>query len=175
LPESRSLAVGSGGRILLTLVSFTLAILPGCKKDEEVTYAQFNGDEDTLSVEVGAKKALPALSIELHSTTGEVIVGTAEVDPGGGPIGTEHAVVVIVADDYENVVDRVSIRTDSGDRGEDEFDLDVDSADEGYYKTTLVSVGEEGEIRTDTLTVRLWDIEDDEDGDTTTTDSGTEE
>src|SRR4030095_1122403 len=101
--------------------------------------------------------------IVLYSSTALVTVGSAKVDPGGGPIGTEHDIVVIVEDAYENVVDRVSVRTDAAERGEDEYDLDPDSADEGFYKLTLVSVGEPDEIRTDTFTIRLWDEDDDED------------
>jgi hypothetical protein len=150
----------------------------GCNKKDDVTYTQFNAQDELLEIDVGAETKEPARSIVLYSTTGEVSVGTAEVDPGGGPIGTEHEVVVIVEDAYENVVDRVSVRTDSGDRGEDEYDLDPDSADEGFYKTILVSVGEPGEVRTDTLTIRLWDEDEDEDSggkDTGTKDTGTDD
>lgn len=146
-----------------------LALLGGnlfaCNKDEEVSYEQFNASDDTLDVEVGVAELLDAVSIDLHSTTGQVVIGTASVDPGGGPIGTEHTVSVEIADDYENKVDRCSVRTDSGDRGKDEFDMDPDSADEGFYSLSLVSVGESDEQRTDTLTIRVWDIVEDEDGD----------
>lgn len=154
---------------LVTLLLGSLlggAALVGCTTDEEVTYEQFNADTDTLDIEVGSADLLDAVSTDLHSTTGQVVIGTATVDPGGGPIGTEHAIVVEIADEYENMVDRVSLRTDSGARGEDEYDLDPDSADEGYYKLSLQSVGEEGEVRTDTLTIRVWDVVDDSDGDT---------
>ena len=135
----------------------------GCNKKDEVTYTQFNALDEVLEVDVGAAKTQPERSIVLHSSTGEVTVGSASVDPGGGPIGTEHEIVVIVEDAYENLVDRVSVRTDSASRGEDEYDLEPDSADEGFYKTILVSVGEPDEVRTDTLTFRLWDEDDDED------------
>ena len=140
-----------------------LVAASGCKKDDEPTYTQFNLENESLEIQVGAAKTEPARTIVLHSSTGEVTVGTAEVDPGGGPIGTEHVIVVIVEDAYENVVDRVSVRTDSAERGADEYDLDPDSADEGFYKITLVSVGEPDEVRTDTFTIRLWDEDDDED------------
>jgi hypothetical protein len=56
-------------------------------------------------------------------------------------------------------VDRVSIRTRSPGRGEDEYDLIQDSADEGYYKLTITSAGTADEQREDTLTVRLWQAE----------------
>ncbi len=159
------------------VASLCFVAVGGCNKDPEVTYTQFNAGDDTLEIEVGTTDKVPSVTIDLHSTTGEVTVGTAEVDPGGGPIGTEHEIVVIVEDAYENVVDRVSVRTDTPDRGEDEYDLDADSADEGFYKTILVSVGDPGEVRTDTLTFRLWDEDDDEDSggidtDTKADDSG---
>lgn len=115
---------------------------------------------------MGVDDLLDAVTIDLHSTTGEVVIGSATVSPGGGPVGTTHDVVVVIADDYEEKVDRVSVRVDSGDRGEDEYDLERDSADEGYYKLSMVSVGDEGEVRDDTFTIKVWDEDDDSDGDT---------
>jgi hypothetical protein len=140
-----------------------LVAASGCNKDSAPTYTQFNEDDENLTIDVGAAKKEPAKSIELYSSTGEVTVGIATVDPGGGPIGTEHVIVVEVENAYENIVDRVSVRTNSAERGEDEYDMDPDSADEGFYKLTLVSVGKPGEVRTDTFTIRLWDEDDDED------------
>jgi len=140
-----------------------LVAASGCKKDDEATYTQFNAENENLEIDVGAAKKAPAETIVLYSSTNLVTVGTASVDPSGGPIGTEHVIVVIVEDAYENVVDRVSVRTESPERGEDEYDMDPDSADEGFYKLTLVSVGEPDEVRTDTFTIRLWDEDDDED------------
>ena len=145
-----------------------LGLLVACQGDKETTYSQFNADDDDLSIEVGVDAELDATAIELHSTTGEVVIGTASVTPGGGPIGTEHVILVEIDDDYQEIVDRASVRTDSGDRGEDEYDLSPDSADEGLYKLTILSVGEEGEQRTDTLTVRVWDEDGDSDGDVST-------
>jgi hypothetical protein len=160
---------------LLVLV----AAANGCKKDDEPTYTQFNEENENLEINVGIKAiSKTTAQITLYSSTGEVTVGTAKVDPDGGPIGTEHVIVVEVEDAYENVVDRVSVRTDSAERGEDEYDMDPDSADEGFYKLTLVSVGAPGEVRTDTFTIRLWDEDDDEDsggtdtGEKKTADSG---
>ncbi len=152
--------------------TLALILLAGCESDEEETYVQFNADDEALSVEVGAAEAGEPSSITLHSTTGEIEIGTATVDPGSGPIGTEHTITVEIFNNYEHMVDRVSVRTDSGDRGEDEFDLRPDSADEGYYERALVSVGEDGEQRTDTLTIFVWDVEGDEDGEAGTEDSG---
>lgn len=138
--------------------------LLACSGSEEITWTQFNGTDDSLTIDVGVPDVEPAVSVDLSSSTGEVVVGTATVDPGGGPIGTEHDVVVEVFDDYQDIVDRVSVRLSSDQRGDDEFELDQDSADEGVWKTTLVSVGSEGEVRQDTLTVRCWDQDDDGSG-----------
>lgn len=147
----------------LALLGMWLVLLLGCKKEAGPSYTQFNGTDDSLTIEVGVEDLLDPVQIELTSSTGEVVVGTTTVDPGGGPAGTEHAIVVIIDDLYEHIVDRVSVRLDSGDRGEDEFELQQDSADEGVWKLTLVSVADEGELRQDTLTVRCWDEEEDDD------------
>ncbi len=145
--------------MLLSLLLF------GCTPDEEIVYEQFNADDDALSVEVGSASELEAISIDLHSSTGAVVVGQASVDPSGGPSGTVHTLTVEVYDDYEHIVDRASVRTDSGDRGVDEYDMEGDSADEGLYVLELTSVASDGESRTDKLTIRLWDVDGDDDGD----------
>lgn len=143
------------------MLTLLLAVsLLACKKDEEITYDQFNASDDQVEVQVGVEEELDPVSTDLHSSTRELVIGWAEVRPGGGPIGTSHEIVVVIDDEYQNLVDRVSVRTDSPDRGEDEYDLDQDSADEGYYKTALVTRGAEGEVRTDVLTFRLWDAQD---------------
>lgn len=152
------------------LLALPLLALLACEQDEETTYVQFNADDESLTVDIGAELGL-AQTIELHSTTGEVVIGEATVDPDAGPVGTEHEIVVQIYDAYEHMVDRVSVRTDSGERGEDEYDLQPDSADEGYYELTLVSVGAEDEQRTDTLTIRVWDVQDDEDGEASAEDT----
>ncbi len=127
-----------------------------CKGDDEVEYTQFNVDDDEVVISVGEPEVLDPVSTVIRSTTGEVEIGSAVVSPGGGPIGTDHEVVIIVFDDYQDQVDRVSVRTQSPGRGEDEYDLIQDSADEGYYKLTITSAGEPDEKRDDTLTFRLW-------------------
>lgn len=131
--------------------------LAACNGDQEAEWRQWNATDDQVQVEVGIADLLDEVEISLYSSTGEVPVGTARVDPAGGPIGTLHDIVIIVDDDYADVVDRASVRTDSGDRGEDEYDLERDSAEEGVYKLTIESDGAPGEVRTDTLTFRLWD------------------
>jgi hypothetical protein len=149
----------------LALLSLAVLAPLSCNEDDETTYVQFNADDDELSVDVGADEVGPAETIDLHSTTGEVVIGSASVDPDAGPIGTEHVIRVQIDDAYENIVDKVTVRTDSGSRGEDEYDMVADSADEGFYKLTIVSAGADGEHRTDILTIKVWDVEDDDDGD----------
>jgi hypothetical protein len=145
----------------------SLASAVGCSQDDEIVYEQFNATDDTIEVEVGVEELLPARTESLYSSTGEVVVGEVTVDPGGGPIGTNHDIVVIVTNEdpdyWASEIDRVSVRTSPPDDAraiaEDEYDLEQDSASEGYWKITLESVGDPGEVRTDTLTVRLWRID----------------
>lgn len=149
------------------------ALLAGCGDGEEDSlYEQFNSDNDVLEVEVGVDEELDARSIELFSTTGEISVGQATVTPGGVAAGGIIRLVVVVDDEYEHIVDRVSVRVSSGDRGEDEYDLQADSADEGLYVRELQAVADDGEQRTDTFTVRLWDLSGDDDGEGASTDTG---
>jgi hypothetical protein len=96
-------------------------------------------------------------SIDLTSSTGLVVLGTATVSPAGGPVGTIHELSVVIDDEYEESVGRVTVRTDSGERGKDEYELEGDSADEGYWKITLVSAGDSDEVREDSFTIRLFE------------------
>jgi hypothetical protein len=144
--------VRSASRLLLLVPA-----LAACNGDQEAEWRQWNATDDQIQVEVGIDELLDEVEIPLRSSTGEVEVGLARVDPAGGPIGTLHDIVIIVDDEYADVVDRASVRTDSGERGEDEYDLDRDSAEEGVYKLTIESDGAPGEVRTDTFTFRLWD------------------
>lgn len=141
-------------RVPLLLV----AVLVGCKKDDEVTWTQYNADDNAVLVEVGAAELLPAVAVTLTSSTGSVDIGTGSADPGGGPINdTVYTVRVELLADYADDIDRVSLRTSSGDRGEDEFEMTEDSAGLGIWVYQLQAVGDEGETRSDTLTFRLWD------------------
>lgn len=141
------------------MVLFSLLALLACKEDEEIIYTQFNALDDIVDIEVGVAEELPSTTVDLHSSTGQIIVGSATVDPSGGPIGTTHVLTVIVSDEWEDQVPRVTVRTDSGSRGEDEYELTTDSADEGLHQIKLVSYGDEGEVRTDSFTIRLWEVE----------------
>lgn len=138
------------------LVLFCTQLGVSCEEEAEPNWVQFNGSGDAVIIEVGIADELDPVSCELTSSVTGLVVGQATVTPGGGPIGTEHTILVVVEDEWENDVGRVSVRTDSGERGTDEYELEADPADEGYYGLTIVSVGEEGEQRSDTLTFRLW-------------------
>ena len=126
-----------------------------CQETEESS-AQFNASGETLSVSVGSSELLPDVERFLHSTTGSVEIGRAIVTPGGGPIGTEHQIQVEVFDEWEEEVASVVLETSSGSRGNLEYTLTPDSADQGLYLIVIESVGDEGEIREDEFTFRLW-------------------
>lgn len=142
-------------RPVLALLVFVPLL--GCTQDDEVVWTQYNADDDSLSVEVGAAEVLPAVSTTVWSNTGSIEIGTATVDPGGGPVNvTTYELRVELYDEYADDVGRASVRTDSGDRGEDEYDMVADTTGQGIWVHELVALGEEGEQRTDILTFRLW-------------------
>ncbi len=136
---------------------FTLILaLFACKKADEPVWVQFNEDV-SLEVEITASEELGApVTADVFSSSGEELVAVIVVDPGSGPVGTDHRVEVDVGDDYDEVVGRVLLTTDSGDRGVEEHELDRDSADDGYWWRVLTSGGAEGEERTDTFSVQLF-------------------
>lgn len=134
----------------------SVLLLLACESEEEAVWVQYNSGGESVEVQVGAAEVLDPVQIPLTSSTGAVEIGVATVTPGGGPIGTIHDVLVEVYGDYDSDIDRVSVRTSSGERGEDEYDLSQDSAGDGFWLLQIESVGEEGEQRTDTLELRLW-------------------
>jgi len=153
------------------MLTATLVLLLACTQAEETTYEQYNADDNSVEVEVGTDtryvladdgvtQVPEAAETALTSNTGTVEIGTGTVTPSAGPIGTVHVVSVDIDEDYAADVDRVTVRTSSGDRGEDEYDLDRDSTGEGYWVYKLESVGEADEQRTDTLTFRLYQVVD---------------
>jgi hypothetical protein len=83
-------------------------------------------------------------------------VGQATISPCGGPAGTEHEIVVKVNSTYSHQIAKVTAQLHSGPRGDDEYKLTPDSADEGLYKITLISVGSDGEERDDLIRIQLW-------------------
>ena len=133
-------------------------MLVACEKEEETSFEQYNAEDNTVDVVVGEESELPSVEVVLTSNTGTVEIGVGSVDPGGAPVGTEHTVRVQVYADYKDDIDRVTVRTNSGDdRGEDEYDLDKDSTGEGYWVLDLVTCCEGDTVRTDTLTFRLYE------------------
>lgn len=148
------LTTRQGALLLGSAVAF--AGLFGCTKDEDTTWTQYNAEDNTVSIDVGVAEVTDAETVTLTSNTGSVEIGQGTVDPAGGPIGTTHTITVEVYEDYASDIDRASVRLDSGDRGQDEYNLDEDATGEGYWVIQLESVGDEGETRTDTLTFRLW-------------------
>ena len=131
-------------------------LLLACQESEEDNYNLFNAETDQLEVSVGIEEESEAQTIELHSSTGQVIVGTATLTPGGGPVGTEHQLIVEVENTWETEVTRAVLIIDSGERGEKEYVLNRDSADAGYHQIDIQSVGDVGEVRTDTFTIQLY-------------------
>ncbi len=131
-------------------------VLVACDDTATTSWEQYNADGDSVTVAVGVAELSAAVSTTLHSSTGEVEIGTGSVDPGGGPVGTTHTVLVSVLDAYSPDVGRVSVRTSSTDYGEDEYDLAADSTGTGIFKLELVTHGDASKAREDTLTFRLW-------------------
>ncbi len=148
---------------LSTLGVLALLAPLGCEEDEEISYRLFNCEEDHTFVQVGAAEVLSEDAcdgddlLELRSSSCEVSVGQASVSPCGGPIDTEHEIVVKVNSTYSHQIAKVTAILDSGTRGEEEYKLTPDSADEGLYKITLISVGSDGEQRDDLLRIQLWE------------------
>ena len=150
------------------MYAVVLTLLFACVEDDETSYVQYNGDDQSVTVDVGVETRyvlaedgvteIPEVaSVVLTSSTGTVELGTGTVSPSAGPIGTIHTVTVEVVEEYAADIDRATVRTDSGGRGEDEYDLERDSTGEGYWVFELESEGEDGEQRTDTLTFLLYE------------------
>lgn len=131
-------------------------LLLSCGEESQNNYTLFNADTDFFEVIIGTETVGEEQSIELHSSTGQVIVGTATLSPASGPVGTEHRLVIEVADTWQAQVVQASVQIDSGDRGIEEFTLDRDSADAGYHQIDIISVGDPGETRTDIFTIQLF-------------------
>lgn len=155
-------------------MSFLFALM-ACDSTSETTYDRFNADDNAVTVSVGTDtvyetdetgaavlddsgEPVPvSVSCLLTSTADEVELGTGSVTPSAGPVGTLHTVWVELNEDYASDVDKVQVTTSSGDRGEDTYSLDADSAGDGVWVMELVSYGEEGEVREDTLTFSLFE------------------
>lgn len=139
----------------LGLVGAALCTLLACAAGA-TTYDRFNSD-DSVVVHVTASTGLGApVSLDLVSTTGAVTVGTATVDPGSGPVGTDHTVTVDVLPAYAEEVTKVTIQTDAGARGVEDHDMVQDSAEHGRWWRVVTSMGDPGEERDDTFTFELF-------------------
>ncbi len=135
-----------------------LALLLACSEEDTVEYEQLNSSEDALDIQVGLLEEAEAQTVELNSNTGAFVIGTATVEPGGGPVGTLHTITIVITDeDVANRIERVSILADSQGRPNEEFDLVADSADESFFLKEILSVGDSDEQRTDIFYLRVWD------------------
>lgn len=156
----------------LAIALLTTLAASGCKSDE-ITWVPFNLEDQTLVVQVlpeGSDVGDP-VSLGLLSNLGRTDVGTASIDPGSGPVGTEHVIAVDVLDDFEEIVGRVTVGVNpeatkdlDGDgeiesRGSEEYELLQDSADLGAWQITVMSLGSTDERRDDTFTIVLWQPE----------------
>ena len=150
---------------LKPLTGLLLLSPSGCKKEEEVQYRLFNCEEDSTFIDVGAEEILTGEehceSVDLLSSSclpdDQETVGSAYIWPCAAPIGTEHDIVVEVDPPYPGKIAKATVRLQSDGRGEDEYRLTQDSANEGLYKLTLISVGSESEKRQDVVQIKLWE------------------
>ncbi len=142
--------------------------LVGCNKDDELVLAQFNGDDDILVVCVGeGEDCEPVSAIDVHSTNGSTLIGTASVDPATGPVGTLHTVSVDVDDAWEDQVLLVAAEF-IGIRGQQTWELRQDSADHGNWILEVESLGNDDEVREEEILLRLYEDQDEPDLVTTT-------
>jgi len=145
------------------LLLFFLLGIDACTDSDQEEYEPFSSHSDEIVVKVGVNDLLEAKLTDISSNTGANVVGEAMVTPGGGPFGTEHTVTVEVSEENRYIVDRVSVEIYSPDRPERELEMVRDSEDRALFLLDLVSVGEEGESRTDIFTFKLWDLVGDDD------------
>ena len=141
------------------LLGVPLVILPlfgGCDDADVASWVVFNASNDSIDVIVGAKKIGPSVEVDVHSTSGSVVVGGFSVDPGSAPFGAEHLVTVNVGDAWSEIVGRVTVTVDAGDLGSEEYTLRQDSANHGYWWVEVVSVDDGSASREDKFTATLW-------------------
>ena len=141
------------GRARLAL--FSLWAL-ACNGNDELVVQPFNNASDTISIEIAPGEPGDPVTVDLTSNTGQVVIGSATVDPGRAPVGTNHILVVEVFDDWEERIELATI-TSEGERGTEEYPLRQDAADPGFFDLTLTSLGAEGETRTDTWQITLFE------------------
>ena len=144
----------------LTTVAALFAIGLGCNKDEGAVWVRFNGDQDNYDISVTADETLgDGVQHELTSTTGASVVGTVDITPSSGPVGTDHRILVALDAVYEERVQRVDVVSDSGSRGVLRFTMEQDSAELYKWVLDVTSMGVVGEERVDTLTFELFEVQ----------------
>lgn len=137
-------------------LALLLCLAPACNEDETLGLVRFNNPADTLTVQVTAAGDVgEPIETNLRSNTGSVIVGMATIDPGSGPVGTDHQVQVWVEPDYQDRVIRSRVVA-TGERGEQIHPMQRDSAEPRLWQLQLRSYGSEGEVRSDTFAIELW-------------------
>ena len=140
-----------------------LAGIGSCLQGGATYWAPYNHNADSLSVSVGVEAGEDA-TLELSSTTGMTVLGTATISPGSGPVGTEHVVSVHLDEPFEVDVGRVSVEAESV-RGITLHKLIQDSADPGLWVVSVTSLGDDDEVRDDTFRFVLWQVSDKDDPD----------
>ena len=134
--------------------AIAVVLAAGCQREDEIEWVRFNDPLDAFEIQVGAEA--PDVSQGLLSNLGLTDVGTATASPGGGPVGTQHAIVVSVDDAWELQVTRASLLIDSPGRGVTEIEMEHDLADPGVWAVQITSLGRAAEERVDVVTVALW-------------------
>lgn len=146
---------GRNAAVFAATCGIALAVAACDLGGDSAGWVRYGAEDQSVTVFVGPDADALPVSLELLSTTETVVVGTATVTPGGGPVGTQHDVVIELADEYEGDVARVTLTT-SGDRGSQKHVLVQDSADVGLWKLPITSLGAPDEVREDNFTVDLW-------------------
>lgn len=137
-------------------LGLALLVAVGCDGDDTIGLVRFNNVDDTLQIRVTpTEEPGDPVERELRSNTGATVIGQGSVDPGNGPVGTEHRILVAIDDDYAETVIRVRVVA-TGDRGEQRHPLLRDSARPGVWQLDVRSYGEPDESRTDTFALELW-------------------
>ncbi len=143
--------------------------IAGCGGDGGAVYNLFNCEDDFTLIYVGIPEVwtgdscdgvehidLKSSSCDLPEDPNGNPVGTADITPCGGPIGTEHQIVVRVNNIYKEEVDHASVRISSDGHGEQECMMTRDPADRGLYTLILTSEGANDEVRNDIIQFMLW-------------------
>lgn len=159
-------------RVLVAAVVVASAPWSSCG-NKDIEWEQVNGD-DAVDVSLRPSDADDPcsdpgdpVSVELTSSSGAFTVGEATVLPGASAAGCDHDVFVDISHQpFEECVGRVAVQVEFPDKEScnenrpktcmAEFELEQDSADHGFWWTSLRSVGEAGETRTDTFSFFLY-------------------